>query len=190
MNNFANFTINDGNCSNYTIGHFNTTFADSSAKLLVLNFNIQCFDTKIDEFSAFLDNINLTPDILVLTETWFSPMTCRELPGYKGYHCTRPNINDRGGVSIFVRESLNLSCTHFSSLVSVELEHVHISLKSNVTDRKNIDIIGIYRPPHRALLDNFFNSLESILNNIEVDNNQVLLGDFNICGINYSPFHD
>ena len=190
MNNFANFTINDGNCSNYTIGHFNTTFADSSAKLLVLNFNIQCFDTKIDEFSAFLDNINLTPDILVLTETWFSPLTSRELPGYKGYHCTRPNINDRGGVSIFVRESLNLSCTHFSLLVSVELEHVHISLKSNVTDRKNIDIIGIYRPPHRALLDNFFNSLESILNNIEVDNNQVLLGDFNICGINYSPFLD
>ena len=115
MENLNDFAVTDGNCLNYTVNHFNTTFHRNCKKFMVINFNIQCFDAKIDEFTAFLHEIKLIPEIIILTETWFSPQTCRELPGYKGYHCTRPNINDRGGISIYVHENLNLSLIRYSS---------------------------------------------------------------------------
>ena len=187
---FRDFGIIDGVCNNFTIDHFNTSFSTNNKKLMVMNFNIQCYDAKIDEFSAFLDKLKVKPEILVLTETWFSPTTCKDIPGFNAYHCTRPGVHDRGGVSIFVLENLDLSLTHYSFNVSAELEHVHITLKHKNSNMKNIDIVGIYRPPYRPLMDDFLVSFESILNNMGVENNQILLGDFNICGINPSPVLD
>ena len=137
MENFSDFSITDGNCTNYTVGHFNATFPrNNNNKFMVLNFNIQCFNAKIDEFSAFLDEINLNPEIIVLTETWFSPSSCKDISGYEAYHCTRSVGNHRGGISIYVRENLNSSVTHFSFNVSPELEHVHVTLKSNNANLK------------------------------------------------------
>ena len=155
-----------------------------------MNFNIQSFDSKIDEFSAFLDKINIAPHILVLCETWFAPSTCRDISGYKAYHCTRPGPNERGGISIYVLETLNLSCLHYSFKVNSDLEHVRIILKPNNENRKKIEIIGIYRPPYRTLLDNFFRSLESLMNKLGPNNDQIIAGDFNICGIARSPILD
>ena len=161
MESFHDFGIIDGDCKNFTIDHFNTLFSINNKRLMVLNFNIQCYDAKIDEFSAFIDKLKLKPEILVLTETWFSPMTCKEIPGYNAYHCTRPGVHDRGGVSIYVLKNLDLYLTHYSSNVSAELEHVHITLKHKNSNMKNIDIVGIYRPPHRALVGEFLVSFES-----------------------------
>ena len=183
MENFNNFPIIDGECTNYSIGHFNSTFSRMNNQLLIMNFNMQCFDRKFDEFSAFLDEISVPPQIIILTETWFSPTTCMNITGYKGYHCTRSGLNERGGVSIFVLETLNLSIVHYSSKLSADLEHVRVILKPNSENRKKIEIVGIYRPPYRPLLDDFFNSLESIMNKLGVNNDQILAGDFNICGI-------
>ena len=83
MNVSNDFAIVDGSCGNCSIRHFNEAFPSTSNQLLVMNFNIQSFDSKYDEFSAFFDEINLRPHILILTETWFSPTTCREIQGYK-----------------------------------------------------------------------------------------------------------
>ena len=190
MDFFNNFAILDGNCINYEIGHFNRTFSSFNNQLLVMNFNIQSFDSKINEFSAFLDKINLTAHILVLTETWFAPSTCKDIPGYKAYHCTRPGTNERGGVSIYVLETLNLSCLHYSFKISSDPEHVRIILKPNNVNRKKIEIIGVYRPPYRPLLETFFRSLESILNKLGANNDQIIAGDFNICVIARSPVAD
>ena len=86
MENFNNFSIVDGECINCSVGHFNSAFSSLNNQLLVMNFNIQCFDSKFDEFSAFLDNISSVPQILFLTKTWFSPTTCSNISGFKGYH--------------------------------------------------------------------------------------------------------
>ena len=131
-----NFSIIDGNCINCSIRHFNETFHSFNNQILVINFNIQSFDRKFDEFTAFLDNINLSPHVMILSETWFSPSTCKEILGYKSYHCTRPGINERGGVSIYILETLNLSCLHYSHKVTPELEYVRIILKPNNENRK------------------------------------------------------
>ena len=190
MYDFDEFAIVQGNCSNCSIRHFNETFSSTSNQLLVMNFNIQSFDSKYDEFSAFLDEINLKPHILILTETWFSPTTCSEIPGYKAYHCTRAGDNHHGGVSAFILETLNLSCLHFSCKVKPELEHVRIILKPNNENRKKIEIVGAYRPPYRPLLDDFFRSFESILNSMGSNNDQIIAGDFNLCGLVRNPILD
>ena len=185
-----NFSIVDGNCINCSIRHFNDTFNSTNDKILVMNFNIQSFDSKFDEFSVFLDNIKLSPHIVILSETWFSPLTSKEIIGYKSYHCTRPGIHDRGGVSIYILETLNLSCLHYSYKVSPEIEYVRIILKPNNENRKNIEIVGFYRPPYRPLVDDFFHALESVLNRLGSNTDQILAGDFNICGIARNPTLD
>ena len=187
---FENFAIINGDCINCSTGHFNRIFSSVNDQLLVMNFNIQCFNSKIDEFLVFLDQITISPHILVLTETWFAPSTCRDISGYKAYHCTRPGSNERGGVSIYILETLNLSCLHYSFKVNSDLEHVRIILKPNNVNRKKIEIVGIYRPPYRPLLDNFFRSIETIIKKLGVNNDQILAGDFNICGISRSPLGD
>ena len=133
-----NFAIIDGQCINSSTGHFNSTYSRINNQILVLNFNIQCFDSKFDEFSAFLDKMIISPHILVLTETWFCPTTCKEISGYKSYHCTRTGTNDRGGVSIYVLETLNLKCVHYSVKLSADLEHVRVILKPNNENRKKL----------------------------------------------------
>ena len=190
MENLRNFVTVDGECGNFSTSNFNETFSLMSNQLLVMNFNIQSFASKYDEFSAFLDEIRPKPHILVLTETWFHSSTCKDIIGYKSYHCTRPDDNHRGGVSIFTLETLNLSCLHFSCRVTDDLERIRVILKPNNTNRKNIEIIGIYRPPYRARIDNFFNSLESTLNNLGANNDQIIVGDFNICGLDRNPLLD
>ena len=190
MYNFDEFAIVDGNCSDCSIRHFNETYSSTNNQLLVMNFNIQSFDSKNDEFSAFLDEIKLKPQILILTETWFAPLTCREIIGYKAYHCTRTGDNHRGGVSVYILESLNLSCLHFSCKVKPDLEHVRIILKPNNENRKKIEIVAAYRPPYRTMLDDFFRSLESIMNRLGPNNDQIIAGDFNICGTVRNPLLD
>ena len=73
MNVFENFDIENGICNNYTIQGFNAAFSQNNKKLFAMNFNIQCFNTKIDEFSAFLHELNFVPKIVCLSETWFTP---------------------------------------------------------------------------------------------------------------------
>ena len=133
---FDDFVILDGNCSNCSIRHFNEAFTSTNNQILVMNFNIQSFESKFDEFSVFLDEINTKPHVLILTETWFAPSKTREILGYKAYHCTRTGENARGGVSVYILETLNLSCLHFSFKVSPDLEHVRIILKPNNENRK------------------------------------------------------
>ena len=187
MENFRNFSVVDGECGNFSTSSFNATFSRMKNQLLVMNLNIQSFGSKYVEFSTFLDEISLKRPILVLTETWFNSSTGKEILGYKSFHCTRSGDVHRGGISVFVLETLNLSCLHFSCRVTDDLEHVRIILKPNNENRKNIEIVGFYRPPYRTRIDDFFNSLESILNNLGANNDQILIGDFNICGLVRNP---
>ena len=83
MLHFDDFVILDGNCSDCSIRHFNEAFASNNNQILVMNFNIQSFESKYDEFSAFLDEINTKPHVLVLTETRFIPLITREILGYR-----------------------------------------------------------------------------------------------------------
>ena len=184
MNNFDTFGIEDGSCDNYSIRGFNAVFPQNTCnnKLFTMNFNMQSFNAKIDEFSTFLNDLNLPPKILCLTETWFTPLNIQNIPGYKPFHSIRNGDRNHGGVSIQILDSIPVNCTEISSKSSLEIEYVHVRLIFKTRNMKKIDVVGIYRPPSSSM-DEFLSSLEILLNNIPATNDIILLGDFNICGL-------
>ena len=104
---------------NENLDHFNCSYRSTdSFKLLkqqflnnglsIICFNIRSFYKNGDEFLGYLSNCEHVFDIIILTETWAKDETntlCH-IPGYNSTHNLRENRRG-GGVSIFVRESLN-----------------------------------------------------------------------------------
>ena len=174
MENFQNFGVEYGNCGNYSVIDFNAAFSPNTKKLLAMNFNMQSFNAKIDEFSAFLNDINVSPKILCLTETWFTPFHKCNIDGYKPYHCTRDEDHERGGVSLLILDSIPAKCVEISSNASPELEHIHIRINFSSRNQKKIDVIGIYRPAN-ASINNFFSSMEILLNNVGSNNDIIVM---------------
>lgn len=42
--------------------------------LFIIHQNIRSFNKNIDELEVFLQQLNSTPDIVILSETWFNPI--------------------------------------------------------------------------------------------------------------------
>ena len=121
MDNLNRFDIGRGSCTNHSINSFNSTIHPNNNELLVLNFNMQSFNAKIDELCEFLDQINVIPKIMVLTETWFAIDRTSTIDGFKDFHCTRPGTQEHGGVSIYILDSIPAKCTLVSKISSPEL---------------------------------------------------------------------
>ena len=64
--------------------------------------NIRSFGRNFDEFHSFASELSRAADAIVLSETWFSANTCRDVQGHAGFHTYRANKSG-GGVSVFVR---------------------------------------------------------------------------------------
>ena len=79
------------------------------------------------------------------TETWFSPDTCMNTPGYSDYHVYREG-GGGGGVSVFVRSGFVSSSVPALSFISnvVEMNTVQLNLNPRLT----VQIIAVYRPHH------------------------------------------
>ena len=179
MENLRSFGVENGCCETYTSQSFNDGLSHTN-NLFIINFNIRSFNKNFDDFSTFLDQLKFMPDILIITETWFSSGSRGEISGYKGFHCSRPMDRRGGGVSIFVSRSLTAKILTIECYSQPELEYMW--LKVLYSNRDSIDIIAVYRPPNNTLLQGFFSKIDEILNNIPVSRKIILAGDINICG--------
>ena len=139
IENLNNFGVENGICDNYTVQRFNAVFPHDiyKKKIFALNFNMQSFNAKIDEFSSFLSDLNLLPKILCLTETWFTTLNQQNLRGYKAYHSIRSDDRVHGGVSILILDSIPVNCAEISSKSSLEIEFVHVRLTFKKRKEKN-----------------------------------------------------
>ena len=139
-----NFNAANGTCNNYNTGSFNSAFSRNKKDILAMNFNMQSFNAKIDEFSAFLDEIQIPPKILCLTETWFTPDYSSTIQGYKGYHCIRGENHVRGGgVSLLILDNIPVTCTKISSISSPNIEYIHVRVIFNTRNMKKL-IFWVY----------------------------------------------
>ena len=105
--NFLNHVVPaDGNSnlnSNYfTIDEFNNTI--SHENLCIFNYNVRSFNRNFDAFNAMLSTLSITPDIIILTETWLADDV--NVENYSAYHTFRETRRS-GGVSILYLDSLN-----------------------------------------------------------------------------------
>ena len=179
---FSNFGLNNGTCNAYSSDSFNKTFNHHN-KLFVLNFNIRSFNSNFDDFSAFLCELSFLPDIVILTETWFSDTNCGNIPGFEGVHCVRDENRRGGGVSIFFKSAIQAKISIVCNVSRPEIEYLHIKLCFSYNA---IDLLAVYRPPNPQMLDAFFSNIDEILESISVGQNLILAGDFNICMLSQS----
>ena len=115
------------------------------------------------------------PDVFILTETWLTPWDNPIIRGYKSYHTFRP-LGRSGGVSIFVKSSLQSNSVPVLSFANSTIESCSVEIKSTPP----VVVTGIYRP-HSDTVTNFTSSLDNLLNNRFLTNKtSVILGDMNI----------
>ena len=179
MCDYIGFGISQDRCTEYTAVDFNNKYIHPD-DLFVLNFNIRSFNCNYDEFSVFVHDLNLQPDIIILTETWFTVSNQSCIEGYVGHHCVRENRSG-GGVSVFVKGSSKGKIFARSTVSLPEIELVHLNIVFD--ELYSIDVVAIYRPPDATMLEFFFSKFEEILDSIPVSKKLILAGDLNICGL-------
>ena len=180
MDNLHSFGIENGSCVAYTPQSFNDGFNHVN-KLFVMNFNIRSFNKNFDEFSTYISQLKFLPDVIIITETWFTGVNFGKISGYKGFHCTRSMERIGGGVSVYVSNSMTaktvmLDCESLPDIEYIRLKVLHPNYGS-------IEVLAVYRPPNATFLQSFFTKIDELLNNISTSEKQILIGDLNICGI-------
>ena len=181
MSYHTDFSFRSDHCLNYDVDAFRAKF-DKIDGFFVMNYNLRSFNSNFNDFSVFLEEIDLLPDILILTETWFMNNNVENIAGYDGFHSTRDSENSGsgGGVSIYILKSLNSKIYVEFTESSSEIETIHVKLKIN---HRFFNIVAIYRPPKNNLFNAFFAKLDSILDAISTNNTLILAGDINLNGL-------
>lgn len=169
-------SINASKTSKYcTTREYNNILRDSCAEISLLNFNIRSYNAHSDElFCSFEDKSY--PHIFVLTETWFSSENTQDLTGYTCFHTVR-SARRSGGVSVFVKSSLNPNFLENFSYVDNDIEICTVAFNFCGS---NFVVLGIYRP-HSGTIDKFSEALTNILISLNSHSKTILImGDFNI----------
>ena len=137
---------NVDNSEYFTTSTFNNVVRSQVGIFFILHENIRSFGRNIDEFHSFASELSRAADVIVLSETWFSANTCRDVQGYAGFHTYRADKSG-GGVSVFVRDCYTSThVTNFSVCHAYyEFSVLRISLSNNCT----VTIIGVYRLPYK-----------------------------------------
>ena len=97
----------EGSSEYHSFIEYNDLFQNYSDKFSIISYNVRSFSANKEVLFAFLDSLISYPDILVLTETWFSDEYKVDIPDYNGHHVVR-NEKRSGGVSVYV--SVKLEC--------------------------------------------------------------------------------
>ena len=96
----------DGSVKYYSSGEYNDMIQNfNSDYVSVITYNIRSFSANEETLFTLLDSLVSYPQIIVLTETWFSEDNKFEINGYNGYHTVRSDRRS-GGVSVYVSKSL------------------------------------------------------------------------------------
>ena len=164
-------------CKYFSYKEYHDFFHDKDNNYFsIVNYNIRSFLANKETMFGIFDSLDSYPDILILTETWFTEVNIQNILGYKGFHTVRKNRRS-GGVSVYVRNCISAEMKISSSF---ENENIEICTVGIILDGISWNLLCIYRP-HSGTIENFINSLEYILNKPEIKNkNSIILGDINI----------
>ena len=88
-----------------------------------MHFNIRSVFKNGDEMVALLGTLKHQPDIIAISETFFNSTNVCDftLSNYIGFHSIRKS-RKRGGVSIFIKESLHSEIVEEFSYITPEIE--------------------------------------------------------------------
>ena len=184
----------DANFFSDNIVNFNVYSLDSlkhseidKQSLNIFHHNSRSFLTqgRKDDYDYIMGIIDNPFQIMAFSETWFRKDNVNSIhfDGFDHVPLLRSpdrdfNLKERGGgLSFFIKEGLNYKSRWDLSLMLPHIETLFIEL--NFNDKKYM--IGvIYRVPNTNIND-FINSLNSVIEPIRREYELLLVGDFNIC---------
>jgi len=141
----------------------------------LFHLNIRSFRANSDELCILLSGMKGKPDLIVLTETWFSEGCVGEIDCYEGFHVFREGRRG-GGISIFVKSNIRCSMSNRYSFINDSIE---ICTTDVVVGSSRTKIIGIYRAPDKSLM--LFNEeLTRIFSELDSRDLTLIVGDLNI----------
>ena len=157
-----------------TIPQYND--ADFTNNFTIMTYNIRSYNRNIDTFLLLFENYSKSPDIIVLTETWFEISSTRNLDGYVAHHTVREGSRS-GGISIYLKN--HVTC-HLSVDLSYANNCIEICTVFITINNSQMTVLGIYRP-HSDTIANFTAELDGILNRPCIKGKTtIILGDLNI----------
>ncbi|KAJ8732469.1 hypothetical protein PYW07_015068 [Mythimna separata] len=163
------FSVSESKVCN--VGDCKHLLPSGDKTLTLLTQNIRSINRNLTGFEVLLQDLDVSCDILVLTECWLSKNTTN-LPSLDGYYSYRSNINinQNDGVVVYIKNNLRT------------IREEPVFLDSNCLIIKIVPdtvVMAIYRPPSQNL-DRFLDSLDTNLKNLTSFKNIILLGDINI----------
>ena len=177
-------TTSNNHCDYYEIDSFNHNFKKFKYKnsFNVIALNIQSCNANFVHFTSYLEKLEITYDVIILTETFLTPSTnfSYEIEGYNSF--TSFKTSRRGGVKVYCNRGLNAEQLDTLNINNDLYESVFV--KIFLKNKKPIILGGVYRPPSGSLLafNNHFDT--NILAKLPPNVDYVIGGDFNINLIN------
>ena len=149
-----------------------------NGNLSIFHQNVISFCQNFDQLSVFLRELGKPIDIIVLTETWFSDVSCSDILGYTAYHTYRVS-RAGGGVSICDKDELISHYIQEKYFVSEVCEACVVEVIPEVANmNQTLIICGIYRPPNSHLPE-FMEFVDNSVGEYS-SNSAIFIGDFNI----------
>jgi hypothetical protein len=156
--------------------------AVKGGNVAVLNYNIRSMRKNFDLFVAKLEDyheICVTPDIIVLTETWIYDHETHlyTINGYSAfYRCC--NSERAGGVAVFVRSDLLRFTMIDIPYMRDDCEFLALDMCITHTNEHFV-LVALYRSPSKCLTS-FNEHLEQLLTQVNRSTNFLLCGDINV----------
>ena len=139
--------------------------------------NSRSLCNKMDEFEQMLAAEAI--DFVSVTETWFNPEYELKIPGYVGFYSSR-KLCKGGGVTVYIDKKMLYQTELIYSNSDNGFDVVIVKL---FFTSKRMYIAVCYRPPNLSL-ENTSILCETIRS--LTDKNLILLGDFNLGGIDWT----
>ncbi len=170
------------NCKVYSVEDINSLdrHVNCNSKFSVLHLNCCSLSNKFDNFCMFVSQMSNQPDIICLTESWF---TCNDvyysIPGYSFHNFPRMSGHRGGGIVMYIKQNIDVKLIALT-YAPTTFEHAYLQLYIP-SSNSNIHLLGIYRPPSTSK-DEFLIELDELLQALPNSPNDHVLfaGDFNI----------
>ena len=194
MSDYVNtFTSDNYQCNYFDVESFNSKHSNNKHQCLkICHINIRSLNLNKHTLYAYLESLNCTFDIILITECGNVKKASIEevFCSYK-FYMTTPN-SKKGGAGILIHEDLiknieiidnnkHFNCTH-DECNKCEVESIWLKLTTKENDKL---VLGcIYRHPNGNIThfnEQYLKVLESISNNETC----IIGGDFNIDLLNY-----
>jgi len=187
----SSYTVCQTNCSYYEPAEFPRLTGEYYGGVSYFHLNCQGIAAHWDNFKSLLCDLHTNRfafDFIGISETFRTDKINLNLPGYYNFISNTRDKCNRGGVGLYIKDSLQYT---IRDDLSVFIPHIFESIFIEVKIKKERNkIVGvIYRPntAPKADLNIFSTTFTDILDIINKENKQsVIMGDFNIDLLQYN----